>query len=552
MSASMERRDFLKGLGLTAVGAGTAAFMAGCSPQPQPLGDTGASEGEGGNGSAALVESSTCRENSDWLGEAPSLSEADCADAIDCDILIVGAGLAGSMSAYGALRNGASRVVLLERNSVCHVGGCEASFINAQYQRDNGIPEYNKIEMTNELFIQTQMRSDIALWSLWANRSGEILDDMVENFLDPYGQYHMVNSMENFYPDPTVEMSAYNSAGVKFNDAGDDLTGFLDNLHRFIEDNGGEIHYSVRAEKLVQDDTGRVTGVIATKDGAPVAYRAAKGVIMCTGSFGANEAMMREFYPRYFADYALANNAYSAYMNTVDEVMDDGLGHRMLCWAGAVMEDEYSYMSWQNRGWMSMPYLQVNNNGDRFMNECTPGLMCSHIVAAQPGFTSYVWQILPTNDFQMPSVFGLTKELLEMLGALEGEHFEADTIPELAELMGVDADRLQATVDRYNELCAKGEDDDYQKAPRYLDAIDDPPYQAWRAQYNFYCTMAGVRCNNKMQVLDARQVEIPGLYAAGNTVGYRFGSCYQNTLHGATNSLAIVHGYVAGESAAKS
>ena len=69
-------------------------------------------------------------------------------------------------------------------------------------------------------------------------------------------------------------------------------------------------------------------------------------------------------------------------------------------------------------------------------------------------------------------------------------------------------------------------------------------------QYLFYCTLSGVRCNEKLQVLDANHDPIPGLYAGGNTVGYRFGASYESLLHGGSNGLAATHGYLAGESAA--
>lgn len=71
------------------------------------------------------------------------------------------------------------------------------------------------------------------------------------------------------------------------------------------------------------------------------------------------------------------------------------------------------------------------------------------------------------------------------------------------------------------------------------------------AALNFYCTTTGVRCNNKLEVLDADCKVIPGLYAAGNTVGYRYGSMHQTIIPGGTNAFATTHGYVAGESAAK-
>ncbi len=62
-------------------------------------------------------------------------------------------------------------------------------------------------------------------------------------------------------------------------------------------------------------------------------------------------------------------------------------------------------------------------------------------------------------------------------------------------------------------MCEKGEDTDYMKAKRYLDPIDDGPYQAWKMTYLFYCTLGGVRCNENLQVLDENRDPIPGLYA---------------------------------------
>ena len=234
-----------------------------------------------------------------------------------------------------------------------------------------------------------------------------------------------------------------------------------------------------------------------------------------------------------------------------DYDMDDGLGHRMLCWAGAEMEELCGYASWQTTGWRSFPYLLVDTQGNRFMNEATSLLTSAHIIADLPGHGNYVWQIIPTNDFAMPSSFGYDKETAAKVFDIEtNEHYEADTIEELAEMIGVDPEVLSATVSRYNELCEAGEDTDYMKAARYLDPIDDGPYQAWKMNYYFYCTLGGVRCNENLQVLDADWNPIPGLYAGGNTVGYRFGASYETLLHGGSNGLAATHAYVAGEQAA--
>lgn len=531
----ISRRNFVK---FGAAGAALAgmAGLAGCAPAA----------------SSANAKTSAAAE-SDWLGTAPALTVDDCVRTEETDVLIVGSALAGSMAAYGALKNGA-KVTVLERNSCPHIGGMTISFFNSKTQLDAGLPEYSMVETANDMFNLTQYRSDMRLNTLWCERSGELLDNLKEDFLEPYGQYYQPLSLEGIFPDPSQEITSYISTGVAFSET-DILTDFTHNIHAYLEDEGVQTFYDTCAEVLVQDENGAVTGIIATNaDGEHVHYHAEKGVVMCTGSFGSNEAMMRKFYTTHFAEWALENNAYQAYMGddpVTDTNMDDGRGHQMLCWAGAEMEEICGYAAWQTTAWRSFPYLLVNTKGERFMNECTSLLTSAHIVADQPGHGSYVWQIIPSNDFEMPSSFGYDREAAaEMFKIEQTEHYEADSIEELAKLIEVDPATLKATVDRYNELCNKGEDTDYAKAPRYLDPIDDGPFQAWKMTYLFYCTLSGVRCNEKLQVLDANWDPIPGLYAGGNTVGYRFGGSYESLLHGGSNGLAATHAYVAGESAA--
>ena len=534
--AEVTRRNFLRGGVIGAAALGAAALV-GCSPSTSESSDK---------------EKGTDGTSTDWLGEKPTLTPEDCESTVEVDVLVVGAALAGSMAAYGAMRNGA-KVAVIERNGAAHCGGMEASFVSSKYQLESGIPEYDKIWLANTLMNYMQFRADMSLIAVWCERSGAIFDDLRETVLDPYGAYYEAKSLEGLFPDVKQELCQYVSTGIAFSTT-DTMEPFTDTMHQWIEDNGGTIDYHTRAEVLVHDDAGEVVGAIATNaDGKNVYYHAAKGVVMCTGSFGANEAMVRHFYPSRYAEWALPKNSYNAYMTKpVDEVMDDGLGHRMLCWEGAQMEEVCSAQSWGIAGYLGFPYLIVNANGERFMNECTSNLISSHIVANQPGENSYVWQIVPTNDFQMPTNFGFTLEFVrDAMHALDGEHYEADTIEGLAEKIQCDPATLKATVDRYNEMCAAGEDTDYLKAKRYLDAVNDPPYVAWKVPYGFFCTTAGVQCDTKLEVLDADGKPIPGLYAAGNTVGYRFGSNYQTLVHGHTNSYAMTHGYIAGESAAK-
>ncbi|MEE0829787.1 MAG: FAD-dependent oxidoreductase, partial [Alistipes finegoldii] len=349
----LTRRNFLRFGAAGATVAGISA-LAGCSPKAEET-----------------TEQSADTNGDDWLGEAPALTPDDCSQTVECEVLVVGSALAGSMAAYGALKNGA-KVTVIERNCCPHIGGMTISVFNSKMQKDAGLPMYDEVEIANKMYKNCQYRGDMTLYTAWINRSGEIFDQLKEDFIDPYEQYCVPVSLEGIFPDPTQEVSEYISTGIAFDET-DILTEFTHKFHQFLEDQGVETHYDTCAQSLVKDDSGRVVGLIATnKDGENVYYSASKGVVMCTGSFGSNEKMMKHFYPSHYAKWALENNSYWAYMGddpvSVQEC-DDGLGHRMLCWAGAEMEEICGWASWQTTGWRSFPYLMVNTKGKRFMNE---------------------------------------------------------------------------------------------------------------------------------------------------------------------------------------
>jgi hypothetical protein len=112
------------------------------------------------------------------------------------------------------------------------------------------------------------------------------------------------------------------------------------------------------------------------------------------------------------------------------------------------------------------------------------------------------------------------------------------------------AEALQATVDRYNELCEKGHDDDYGKRPDRLFPVSTPPYYMGQSFRMALVVLGGLRTNNKLQLLDAEMNPIPGIYLCGNTVGDRFALDYPTMCPGLTHGMAGTHGYLVGSWAA--
>lgn len=99
-------------------------------------------------------------------------------------MVVIGSAVAGSLSAFGALENGA-KVVMLERNKIFHYGGNQGSFLNSEFQKQSGKPTYDPKEIVYHIVGNTANRCDIRQWRLWADRSGELVDTLIEKVLTP-------------------------------------------------------------------------------------------------------------------------------------------------------------------------------------------------------------------------------------------------------------------------------------------------------------------------------------------------------------------------------
>lgn len=539
---SMDRRSFLKGT-LLVGGAAAAGAFAGCSPS------------DGGN--APNAQTTTTAEATDWLGTPPDINVEDCVETIETDIVVVGSALAGIIAAYSAIQNEA-HVVMIERNGAPHISGSGIGFFDSMYQQAGGQPLHDAQVIMHKVVNEANLRVDTSLVALWAYHSGEILDELEENVLQPAELPGTISLGE---PLDERDLDQYESMfHVDFDPEGkDSLEAFVYTFHDWIEQHGGTIVFNTCARVLVQDEEGSVNGLIATnEEGDYVHYKTKRGVIMCAGSYGGNEAMVDHFCYPSMAEFVKNYNSYNAKASqtapiTTDEVMDDGLGHKMMCWSGAIMEEiDPSYQAWSIDSYSFAAPLAVNAQGKRFMNECISSLSTSFHIMEQPEHRNYVWQILGSDDFNMPPLLpipGMTRDVMDKI-ASTSEFYEADTIEDLAWKINVDPDTLATTVDRYNEICAQGIDDDFGKAPWHLNPINVPPYRAFKENYYFYGMSSGVKVNKNLQVLDRNHNAIPHLYAAGNCVGWRIGSGYQNIVPGLCNAYAACHGYFAGRNCA--
>ncbi|MDR2454468.1 MAG: FAD-dependent oxidoreductase [Bifidobacteriaceae bacterium] len=554
----LTRRRFL-GFGSVAAATIGAASLAACTPQT-PSGGTSGSPGAGGGGGG------------DYKAPPEPIAEADIAETIAADVVVVGAGMAGCNAAWSASEATSSVVVFQKyEKAFCHGGGIAG--YGTRLQKDLG-PEadFDVEEEINRWMRESEYRSDRKLVHRWAQFSGVALDricDAIDSDDSPgLPAFYMYDpGYGTVYPDPWnfaysggIVMGAMDPEETESDGIGhmDRITDII--LNQAVK-NGAQVYFNTPAVQLVRDGdgTGRVSAVIAQKeDGSYIKCTAAKGVILAAGDYGHNEAMRAEYMPHIEG----MRVSYSRDGNTGD-------GHLMGLWVGADIQKsphagnmhyDPGVAPAHNIAGSGCPWLYVNTLGERFCNEdasygqlYAQDMMQPDLIHYQVFDGNYAEDVLAGKmgqGNQKNGPFpGFGMAYIDDAIA-KGYVYQGETIEELAAAMEVPAEALQATVARYNELVDLGQDLDFGKQADRLTAIVKPPFYAILRQACLLCALGGLVINDKMEVIDKQRNVIPGLYAAGNNSGNWFGGLeHPMVIPGMSLGRAVVTGYLAGLSA---
>ena len=578
---NFSRRSFLKG-GAAALGgllAGTT-LLTGCKNPDDHL-----------KSPEEVASEKNQPISDDWLGKAPEIKDSEIKDTQEADVIILGAGLAGITAARAAAEAGAS-VIVVEKAATWQCRSGQYGTIGNKYQRELGIT-FDKNEAINENMKQMGCRCDQRAWNYWADHSGEDFDWMLElapavhvmKETDTELERDKINLMMMHYPLP-AEYKREEENSPTYPTVMTLLPSqkpLLTLVYKKCEDMGVKFVYATKGVKLLRpemDKKGRVEGLIGQDiDGKYHRYNARKAVILTTGDYGNNKAMIKHFVP-WAVDY------FNVFPNKDAKGLptNTGDGHILGVWAGAKMEDgPHAPMIHTLGGPLGVDaYLLVNKHGYRFMNEDNGGQQLSCGLYRQPG--NFGWQIFDDKwPEQLPFMGVSHGSVNHCVSAAENpklppdcewaigrtaytsrEDFaktrgliKADTLEELAAKLCPDSKKdqqtLLATIKRYNELADKHHDDDFGKAAKRLFPVRTAPFYAGKMEGGaMLVNMGGLTVDPlTANVLDKDYDPIPGLYTAGNTQGGRFVGDYPVVTAGVSHAFALVYGRLAGTQAAK-
>lgn len=563
---AMNRRSFLTGFAATGALAAAGAALAGCAP------------------SKASSDADKKGESAGSWRDKPEMP-ASIDETLDVDIVVVGAGNGGLPAATTAAQEGA-KVLVFEKAGAIAAAREAVGALNSSLAPDHheDVPT-----LLNHANMTQSGDANMLLYKTWAEKSGEMIEWMEET-LAPKGmlfpfEWHRPDDPHAYYP-----AMCYNPCLDEYNPDGPNYGAYMHlevMADLFQNELGGEIRFLTPVQQLVQDESGKVTGVIAIDgDGKVIQANASKGVIVCTGGYGANDEMLRDLCP--------GNTDWCALRDSNTETGD---GIRMALWAGAELEAGGAAMIW-NRAILpdgfefdgtytggdiflpgSQPFLHVNINGERFMNEdqCYP--MSYAGGANQPGHYSWIvwdgnyWEDIVRFDTggcsrlaPAPSGTAFNADVYDC-EAITREHLDefwlnpriengslkkCDTLEELADAMGFDAaakETFLATIERYNELAEAGEDVDFGKPAYRLSDVSQAPFYAARIGGELLVTIHGVITDANSQPLRKDGSVIEGLYVCGNDQGGFYPHNYPSNFTGINAGRTATFGRIAAKHA---
>ena len=427
----------------------------------------------------------------------------------DVDVVVIGFGVGGGCAAVSAAAAGA-RVLVLERAAVA---GGTTSLAGGHFylgggtavQQATGHPDSPE-EMYKYL---VAMSRDPEHDKIRAYCEGSVehfnwLEDLGVNFersyypekavIQPNTEGLMYTGNEKVWPFKDMAVPAPRGHKVPVPGDTQGAAMVVDLLLKRAAELGVQIRYETGATNLVVED-GAVVGV-TWKHFAQSGSIRAKSVVIAAGGFVMNPDMVAKFTPE------LAEKPFA-----LGSTYDDGLGIRLGVSAGGATRH-------MDQSFITAPVyppavlltgIIVNKLGERFVAEDSYHSRTSGFVMEQPGRVAFL--IVDEAHLQRP-----TFPLIKFIDGWE-------TVAEMESDLGIPEGKLVATLDRYNEHAAKGEDPDFHKQPEFLAPQDHGPWAAFdlslgKAMYSGF-TVGGLATSVDGQVLREDGSPIAGLYAAG-------------------------------------
>lgn len=483
-----------------------------------------------------------------WQAKSPEVVKEEDAE-YTTDVLVIGAGGAGMAAAVTANQAG-KNVIVVEKTSA--MGGNTILSGGAMNAVDDGSEVAAEHEDSVALHIQQTYeggdeQGDMELVTILCEQAWDGVEWLKDLGMEFTGVVF------------TVTGGLWPRAQQPADPEG---TGFFKTYQNYMDNNEGiTMLYNTTANELLVDESGAVTGVVCTgATGNTVTVTATNGVVLATGGFARNVEMR------------MAANEETQLWPTLDEtipstnasgitgdgiVMAEAVGANLIQMGNIQLlplgDPETGSLS-GNIEHAVESRIFVNEQGERFVNEGGRRDEMTLALFEQTNTTMFI--VMDSDTYPTGDELNNFGETINDLVAAD-RAYKADTLEELAEMIGVPADALVATVEEYNRHCVggdlEGEADEFGRTlfsdvEGVNNGINNPPYYAAERVPTVHHTMGGVQIDAECHVINTEGEIIPGLFAAGEVTGGIHGT---NRLGGNALTDTVVFGRIAGTSASE-
>lgn len=520
---AFDRRSFLKGLAVSAVGAAGVGALSSCAPK------TADAAGSGDFSFADTVS---------WDGQY--------------DVVVVGFGAAGAVAAKTAADEGAE-VLLLDKAPLGHEGG-NSRYCGQLFMYGNGDEEASKAyfkAMCGELPVPEDIVEVFGEGvAHLADAYAEMYDLDKNDFLDVSSISAGLACIAPEYPElagcdairPYVLHKGFSDAYM-WQQQRKGVTDMKDKIDVWLE---------TPATRLIQDpQTKTVVGVEVERKGETLNIRANNGVVLTCGGFENNREMVKDYLG--IPHHAPIGTLY----NTGDGInMAQGVGAdlwHMHAFEAMTVLGGMSYAVPEGERAAIIPAtvqlhegsaILVGTDGYRYLRE-------DGITRHGHVYRNGVWESVKHPDRCFIVYDQAKADAVAAQGAVPEEVLAqvltAPSSAELAALMGAKEDALEQTIADFNAAASAGHDPAYNRSAASMQPFDDGPYYALEVIPDILNTQGGPRRTARAEIVDVKGEPIPHLYSAGELGGIT-SNMYQG---GGNMAECMIFGRIAGKNAAE-
>lgn len=426
-------------------------------------------------------------------------------EELSTDIIAIGAGLAGFSAALEAAEKGA-KVMLLEAGQTYSSSTSRAQgFVmgaDTDEQKRRGIKD-NANDFYNDLMTVygDEPNIDPKLLRKLADESADYI-----KFLEDQGLKW--DKVVNISPkEPRLTKRAHTIKGMG--------TTLMTVLVNSAKKKNIDLRLGTKVDELIVEND-MVKGVNATTVSGDRLTIRASAVIVCVGSYTANLGLIKKLNPKMTnIEVRVGNGDGSAFkfFNQVNaKIIDVPYLQFMYYFYGPSFGDKFPEAIPESPTLPNYDVLSVEGGGNRLASEDD----FTFEFTKRCWYNGYdegyaVYGQKTAEKYPIMTELGLTKKTAHN----KNFGYKEENIEKLAQDVGINPGNLKKTIDRYNMLCDKGEDEDFHKNPDNMVKIT-APYYVLRLPQICSDGYTGAKINEHAQVINQNDQPVPGLYAAGS------------------------------------